>query len=151
MRCDGFLLRQTPRPDSGLPARPGIAWKTGTSWGFRDAWTAGVFGRHVLVVWIGQFDGVGNPAFIGIHAAAPLYLRIVDAQMRDVAHDGKVTGEVVVRSPWLTQGRESSGRRQPMGESPGSRYMRSSRKNQGPLCQREPLSAAPACVCRGKT
>lgn len=73
------MLRQTPRPDSGLPARPAMAWKTGTSWGFRDAWTAGVFGRHVLVVWIGQFDGAGNPAFVGIQAAAPLFLRIVDA------------------------------------------------------------------------
>ncbi len=73
------MLRQTPRPDTGLPAAPAIAWKTGTSWGFRDAWTAGVFGRHVLVVWVGDFDGAGNPAFIGIDAAAPLFLRMVDA------------------------------------------------------------------------
>ncbi len=73
------MLRQTPRPDTAEPARPAIAWKTGTSCGFRDAWTAGVFGRHVLVVWIGQFDGAGNPAFVGIQAAAPLFVRIVDA------------------------------------------------------------------------
>lgn len=73
------MLRQTPRPDTAEPARPPIAWKTGTSWAFRDAWTAGVFGRHVLVVWIGQFDGAGNPAFVGIQAAAPLFVRIVDA------------------------------------------------------------------------
>jgi penicillin-binding protein 1C len=73
------MLRQTPRPDTGSPAQPAIAWKTGTSWGFRDAWTAGVFGRHVLVVWLGEFDGVGNPAFVGIEAAAPLFLRMVDA------------------------------------------------------------------------
>ena len=73
------MLRQTPRPDTGSPASPPIAWKTGTSWGFRDAWTAGVFGRHVLVVWVGDFDGAGNPAFVGIDAAAPLFLRMVDA------------------------------------------------------------------------
>jgi penicillin-binding protein 1C len=73
------MLRQTPRPDTFAPARPAVAWKTGTSWGFRDAWTAGVFGRHVLVVWIGNFDGAGNPAFIGIDAAAPLFMRMVDA------------------------------------------------------------------------
>jgi len=73
------MLRQTPRPDTGSPASPPIAWKTGTSWGFHDAWTAGVFGRHVLVVWVGNFDGDGNPAFIGIDAAAPLFLRMVDA------------------------------------------------------------------------
>ena len=73
------MLRQTPRPDTFAPARPAVAWKTGTSWGFRDAWTAGVFGRYALVVWVGNFDGSGNPAFIGIEAAAPLFMRIVDA------------------------------------------------------------------------
>ncbi len=73
------MLRQTPRPDSSSPVRPAIAWKTGTSWGFRDAWTAGVFGRYVLVVWAGNFDGTSNPALVGVEAAAPLFLRIVDA------------------------------------------------------------------------
>ncbi|MCL1962115.1 MAG: penicillin-binding protein 1C [Desulfovibrionaceae bacterium] len=73
------MLRRTPRPDTALPARPAIAWKTGTSWGFRDAWTAGVFGRHVLVVWVGNFDGSSNPALVGVDAAAPLFLRMIDA------------------------------------------------------------------------
>ena len=73
------MLRQTPRPDTTMPARPQIAWKTGTSWGFRDAWTAGVFGRHVLVVWVGNFDGSSNPALVGVDAAAPLFMRMVDA------------------------------------------------------------------------
>jgi len=40
--------------------------------GFRDAWAAGVTGRYVLVVWIGDFDGTGNPSFVGVDAAAPL-------------------------------------------------------------------------------
>ena len=53
---------------SVAPARPAIAWKTGTSWGFRDAWTAGVFGRHVLVVWVGNFDGTSTPALVGVDA-----------------------------------------------------------------------------------
>lgn len=73
------MLRHAPRPDTGLPARPAIAWKTGTSWGFRDAWTAGVFGRHVLVVWMGNFDGSSNQALVGVDAAAPLFLHMVDA------------------------------------------------------------------------
>jgi penicillin-binding protein 1C len=73
------MLRQSPRPDTFAPARPAVAWKTGTSWGFRDAWTAGVFGRYAMVVWVGNFDGSSNPALIGIEAAAPLFLRIVDA------------------------------------------------------------------------
>lgn len=73
------MLESNPRPDTGLVAVPPIAWKTGTSWGFHDAWTAGIFGRYVLVVWIGNFDGAGNPSFVGIRSAAPLFFRIVDA------------------------------------------------------------------------
>jgi len=81
------MLRQNPRPDDGVlgqGARVGsrglpVYWKTGTSWAFRDAWTAGVFGPYVLVVWSGHFDGSGNPALIGAQAAAPLFFRIVDA------------------------------------------------------------------------
>jgi penicillin-binding protein 1C len=76
------MLLENPRPDD-FAVRPRahlpVAWKTGTSWGFRDAWTAGVFGPYVLVVWIGNFDGRGNPAFVGIQAAAPLFFRIADA------------------------------------------------------------------------
>ena len=73
------MLGTNPRPDTAEPATPPVAWKTGTSWGFRDAWTAGVFGRHVLLVWVGNFDGQGNPAFVGIKTAAPLFFRIVDS------------------------------------------------------------------------
>jgi penicillin-binding protein 1C len=76
------MLRSAPRPeDSFARRRSGVqaAWKTGTSWGFRDAWTAGTFGPYVLVVWIGNFDGRGNPAFVGVQAAAPLFFRLVDA------------------------------------------------------------------------
>lgn len=73
------MLRTNQRPDTREVAQPPVAWKTGTSWGFRDAWTAGVFGHYVLVVWIGNFDGSGNPAFVGIEAAAPLFFRIIDS------------------------------------------------------------------------
>ncbi|MFK2889643.1 penicillin-binding protein 1C [Dyella flagellata] len=76
------ILRQNPRPDEVIGAqglRLPVYWKTGTSWAFRDAWTAGSFGPYVLVVWIGNFDGSGNPAFVGVEAAAPLYFQIIDA------------------------------------------------------------------------
>ena len=77
------VLRRNPRPDDDgmVPARTRwpVAWKTGTSWGFRDAWSAGIVGPYVLVVWVGNFDGRGNPAFIGVDAAAPLFFRIADA------------------------------------------------------------------------
>ncbi|WP_231743261.1 penicillin-binding protein 1C [Janthinobacterium sp. B9-8] len=72
------MLSKNPRPDGGSNAWP-VAFKTGTSWGFRDAWTAGVVGPYVLVVWLGNFDGQGNPALIGLEAAAPLFFRISDA------------------------------------------------------------------------
>lgn len=76
------MLRSAPRPGEMEPRKAANllpAWKTGTSWGFRDAWTAGVFGPYVIVVWVGNFDGSGNPAFVGVQAAAPLFFRIVDA------------------------------------------------------------------------
>ncbi|MDR3415447.1 MAG: penicillin-binding protein 1C [Nevskia sp.] len=76
------ILQDNPRPDAVAAqpvARLSVAWKTGTSWGFRDAWTAGLFGPYALVVWIGNFDGSGNPAFVGAQAAAPLFFEIVDA------------------------------------------------------------------------
>lgn len=76
------MLGEHARPDETTGAQPvqqPIYWKTGTSWAFRDAWTAGIFGPYVLIVWVGNFDGSGNPAFVGVDAAAPLFFRIVDA------------------------------------------------------------------------
>lgn len=53
------MLGQAARPDEiDLPVAnraPRVAFKTGTSWGFRDAWTVGVAGRYVLAVWVGDF------------------------------------------------------------------------------------------------
>jgi len=78
------MLEKNPRPDVAYAGRVmplPVAWKTGTSWGFRDAWTAGVVGRYVLVVWLGNFDGSSNPELRGIDAAAPLFFNIADALM----------------------------------------------------------------------
>lgn len=76
------MLAAKPRP-GGNSAGDGsgwtIAWKTGTSWGFRDAWSIGIVGPYVLAVWIGNFDGSANQSFVGIDAAAPLFFRIADA------------------------------------------------------------------------
>jgi penicillin-binding protein 1C len=76
------MLQENPRPDAQAVRARGnlrVAWKTGTSWGFRDAWTAGIFGHYVLVIWVGNFDSTSNPAFVGIQSAAPLFFRIFDA------------------------------------------------------------------------
>jgi penicillin-binding protein 1C len=76
------ILRQNPPPllsPTGQPSRLPVAWKTGTSSGFRDAWSAGVFGPYVLIVWLGNFDGSANPALVGGDTAAPLFFNIVGA------------------------------------------------------------------------
>ena len=82
------MLEETPRPNAAppLPAkgRAPIAWKTGTSFGFRDAWAVGVAGPYVLGVWVGDFDGGPNPAFVGRSAAAPLFLGIADGLLADI-------------------------------------------------------------------
>jgi penicillin-binding protein 1C len=52
-------------------SRP-IAWKTGTSFGFRDAWAIGVSPKYVVGVWAGNADGEGRPGLVGIYAAAPI-------------------------------------------------------------------------------
>ena len=54
-------------------------WKTGTSSSFRDAWTAGIFGDYVLIVWVGNFDGTPNNAFSGARTAAPIYFALADS------------------------------------------------------------------------
>ena len=75
------MLKGNPRPDLPMIGHTGVPvyWKTGTSWGFRDAWTVGLFGPYVLAVWVGNFDGESNPAFVGVRIAAPLFFRILDA------------------------------------------------------------------------
>ena len=56
----------------------GIAWKTGTSWGGRDAWAFGFDSRHVVAVWIGRPDGTPLPGATGASLALPLLSRVFD-------------------------------------------------------------------------
>lgn len=49
-----------------------IAWKTGTSFGFRDAWAIGISTKYVVGVWAGNADGEGRPGLVGVYAAAPI-------------------------------------------------------------------------------
>lgn len=66
----GDILREVPRP-SGVQGT-GIAFKTGTSYGHRDAWAIGFDGRHVVGVWIGRADGTPVPGVFGGDLAAPV-------------------------------------------------------------------------------
>ncbi len=53
-----------------------IAWKTGTSFGFRDAWAIGIDYKYVVAVWVGNADGEGRPGLTGINTAAPILFDI---------------------------------------------------------------------------
>lgn len=55
-----------------------IAWKTGTSFGFRDAWAIGTTKDYVVGVWVGNADGEGRPGLVGVQAAAPLLFDVFD-------------------------------------------------------------------------
>lgn len=65
-------------PSAQLAQRPSLAWKTGTSYGFRDAWAIGVGPRHLIGVWIGRPDGTPVPGQFGLASAAPLLLQVHD-------------------------------------------------------------------------
>jgi len=69
----GILVQPFP---AGGPA--GIAWKTGTSWGGRDAWAMGFDGRHVAGVWVGRPDGTPMPGATGARIALPLLARLFE-------------------------------------------------------------------------
>ncbi len=55
-----------------------IAWKTGTSIGFRDAWAIGVTPKYAVGVWVGNADGEGRPGLLGVKAAAPILFDLFD-------------------------------------------------------------------------
>ncbi len=82
----GFALeamQQLQRPDEEngwevFNSTKPIAWKTGTSFGFRDGWAIGLNDQYLIGVWIGNADGEGRPGLTGIKAAAPLLFELFD-------------------------------------------------------------------------
>jgi penicillin-binding protein 1C len=78
------MLSQLRRPE--LPSSweyatnlPKIAWKTGTSYGHRDAWSIGYTPQYTIGVWVGNFDGKGVPGLIGAEVAAPILFALFTA------------------------------------------------------------------------
>lgn len=80
------ILKDTPAPlPDGVAGRSigvPVYWKTGTSNAYRDAWSAGVAGPYVLVVWVGDFRGRSSGGYVGVKSAAPLFFDIVQALYR---------------------------------------------------------------------
>jgi penicillin-binding protein 1C len=66
----GNVLMGTPPPENGVHNR--LAFKTGTSYGYRDAWSVGFDGRTTIGVWVGRPDGAPAPGIVGRTAAAPI-------------------------------------------------------------------------------
>jgi penicillin-binding protein 1C len=77
------ILREAPAPKGRIPGAltlggPGMAYKTGTSYGFRDAVAAGVVGGYVIIVWTGRADGGARGGFTGREAALPMLFDAAD-------------------------------------------------------------------------
>ena len=70
----GLVRRRHPARRAAAGQRQGrpLAYKTGTSYGFRDAWAVGYDGRYTIAVWVGRPDGAATPGLAGRTAAAPL-------------------------------------------------------------------------------
>lgn len=78
------ILSELERPDFPAswefsPNIPKVAWKTGTSYGRKDAWSVGYNTEYAVGVWVGNFSGESSPDLVGADAAAPLLFEIFKA------------------------------------------------------------------------
>lgn len=75
-------MTEVVRPDSELGwqhfENGEVAWKTGTSYGHRDAWAVGITPNYIVVVWIGNSTGEGRPGLIGAQAAGPVLFDVLN-------------------------------------------------------------------------
>jgi penicillin-binding protein 1C len=82
-----------------------VAWKTGTSFGLRDAWAVGMTPRHVVAVWAGNADGEGRPGLTGVSASAPILFKIFNSlaagEWFDIPEDNLEGVEVCKQSGFL--------------------------------------------------
>lgn len=103
-------LKEVNRPDGEQgwkfykDARP-VAWKTGTSFGNRDAWAIGVTKKYLVAVWVGNADGEGRPMTTGITSAAPLMFDVFNTlpqhQWFDTPFDALADISVCANSGYL--------------------------------------------------
>ena len=90
------ILRKAPTPEGRMPGSltahaPQIAFKTGTSYGFRDAWAAGVSGQHAIVVWVGRADGAPRAGKTGHDTALPILFEVADRVSQHLQDEGEAT------------------------------------------------------------
>ncbi len=83
-----------------------IAWKTGTSFGFKDAWAVGVTPKYAIGVWVGNADGEGRPGLTGIQAAAPILFDVLNklpsqGEWFDMPYDELIKTDICTKSGHL--------------------------------------------------
>ncbi|NDV81487.1 penicillin-binding protein 1C [Bacteroides sp. 51] len=88
-----------------IPSMQTVAWKTGTSYGFRDAWAVGVTARFVVGVWVGNATGEGKPGLVGARTAGPVMFDIFNmlpsSKWFDIPYPEFIEAEVCKRSGHL--------------------------------------------------
>ena len=95
------ILRDVPPPITGTAGK--VAFKTGTSYGYRDAWAIGFDGKTVIGVWVGRPDGVPVPAIAGITAAAPILFEAFDRVGPTVPFAPPPPGTIIAANPDLPE------------------------------------------------
>jgi penicillin-binding protein 1C len=118
--CDNEARRRAFGTHSPLALARRVAAKTGTSSGFRDAWTVGFTHDHTVAVWVGNADGRPMKEALSIRAAAPLWAAIVDGLLPgDAPVDPPAESRQLVRvdNEWFLAGTEAS--RQTLAEKDG--------------------------------
>jgi penicillin-binding protein 1C len=85
-------IKEVNRPEEidwkMIPSMQTVAWKTGTSYGFRDAWAVGVTPRYAVGVWVGNATGEGKPGLVGARTAGPVLFDVFNS---------------LPASPWFTR------------------------------------------------
>ncbi|MFA6638890.1 MAG: penicillin-binding transpeptidase domain-containing protein, partial [Bacteroidales bacterium] len=106
------VIKELNRPEEmdwhALPSVETIAWKTGTSYGFRDAWAVGVSTRYAVGVWVGNAGGEGKPGLLGATTAGPVMFDIFNFLPADkwfTLPEGNFIEEEVCTSSGYLKGR----------------------------------------------
>ncbi len=108
------ILATSPHPAGRIPAQvaqgaPRVAFKTGTSYGFRDAWALGVANGYAIGVWVGRPDGTPRPGATGRAAALPILFQAFDLIGAPAPTPGPIEADRHQAAPALTR-LDSSGR-----------------------------------------
>ncbi|KCZ56383.1 hypothetical protein HY29_08815 [Hyphomonas beringensis] len=103
------ILQNAPMPEGRMPGRltasaPQVAFKTGTSYGFRDSWAAAVSGEHAIVVWVGRADGAPRPGKTGREVALPILFEIADRTAHHLQDEGEARTRLTTSRRLNTKG-----------------------------------------------